>query len=256
MRKGIKNFCNGHCSTSTLDQRRPFSDTDFDAAALPTLEDMIMRLELEEGAARRLKLEDESADYEVEEEDYYCGEIHRRKSCVDSSDRILRSAKDALNQYPRFSLDGKDAMCRSSFAPPRTSTTCDGCDEMKWKTINSRNRMRRRGRRRRSDCLDDHIHDLDSKKVLELGTKSTHPPPPPRTLAGEAVVWCKPGVVAKLMGLEALPVPLRKGKFKSPDLGTTGETREMHSRHHHASTGGFNSSRGRGRMKGGVLGLG
>ncbi|KAF3534843.1 hypothetical protein DY000_02038446 [Brassica cretica] len=37
-----------------------------------------------------------------------------RMSCVNSSD-ILRSARNALNQYPRFSLDGKDAMYRSSF---------------------------------------------------------------------------------------------------------------------------------------------
>jgi hypothetical protein len=28
---------------------------------------------------------------------------------------VLRSARDALNQYPRFSLDGRDAMYRASF---------------------------------------------------------------------------------------------------------------------------------------------
>ncbi|EEE54273.1 hypothetical protein OsJ_01176 [Oryza sativa Japonica Group] len=33
----------------------------------------------------------------------------------------------------------------------------------------------------------------------------------PPTVARESVVWCKPGVVAKLMGLDAVPVPVRGG---------------------------------------------
>lgn len=242
MRKGIKNFCNGHGSTSTLDQRRPF----FDAATtpppqtLPTLEDMIMRLEIEEGnaAARRSKLEDH------EEEDFYCGEILRRRSCVDSSDRILRSAKDALNQYPRFSLDGKDAMCRSSFAPRRTSTTCDGCDdEIRWR--------RRRRRRRRSDGCGDSLDDDDEDEDLEIKKKLITRP---RTLAGEAVEWCKPGVVAKLMGLEAVPVPLRKRHHNNK--GRRAETRELRQSSRtrcRAAGSGFKPSSG---MEGGVLGLG
>lgn len=32
----------------------------------------------------------------------------------------------------------------------------------------------------------------------------------PSSIAGERVVWCKPGVVGKLMGLDAIPIPVRK----------------------------------------------
>ncbi|CAH8317731.1 unnamed protein product [Eruca vesicaria subsp. sativa] len=41
----------------------------------------------------------------------------------------------------------------------------------------------------------------------------------PRTVAGESVVWCETGVVAKLMGLEIIPVPV-KGKTGKDKLGT------------------------------------
>ncbi|XP_019424970.1 PREDICTED: uncharacterized protein LOC109333846 [Lupinus angustifolius] len=105
--------------------------------------------------------------------------IKERMSCVNNSD-ILRSARDALNQYPRFSLDGRDAMYRSSFG------TIEGrrsvCSEMSL------------GER----LLEE--NDLVSKfdKAMSL----------PSTVAGESVVWCKPGVVAKLMGLEAMPMPV------------------------------------------------
>ena len=34
----------------------------------------------------------------------------------------------------------------------------------------------------------------------------------PATVAGESVVWCKPGVVAKLMGLDSVPVPVGRGR--------------------------------------------
>ena len=78
---------------------------------------------MEEAAARRTK----------EKEDQ-----RRRMSEVNSSD-ILRSARKALDQRPRFSVDGRETKHRTSFA-------------------------------------------------------------------GERVVWCEPGIVARLMGLEAIPV--------------------------------------------------
>ncbi|CAK9187326.1 unnamed protein product [Ilex paraguariensis] len=133
----------------------------------PTLEDMILQLELEEKMARKAKLDDEY------------GEFQSRMSCVNSSD-ILRTARNALNQYPRFSLDGKDAMYRSSFrtsAPNGRKSIC--CNR------EFRNRT----------CKDG----LNSEHQNSLCL--------PRTLAGESIVWCKPGVVAKLMGLEAMPIP-------------------------------------------------
>lgn len=125
---------------------------------------MIIQLELEEKMARRSKLEE-------------YGEIKHRMSCVNSSD-ILRSARNALNQYPRFSLDGKDAMYRSSFRNLPHIRTCG----------------------RKSSVLNKEGFDLKVEKTRCL----------PATLAGERVVWCKPGVVAKLMGLEAMPMPMTK----------------------------------------------
>nr|GME11107.1 NEDD4-like E3 ubiquitin-protein ligase [Ipomoea batatas] len=101
----------------------------------PTLEEMLFRLDMEEKMAARRRREKLDDDDNI---------VRHRMSCVNSSD-ILRTARNALNQYPRFSLDGKDAISRY----------------------------------------------LPSK------------------IGGERVIWCKPGVVAKLMGLDALPVPLR-----------------------------------------------
>ncbi|KAF2314582.1 hypothetical protein GH714_027768 [Hevea brasiliensis] len=154
MRKGIRNICNGDGSTSILNQKTspPNNNSDFynhtastSAIPSPTLEEMILQLELEEEISRKVKLDH--------------GMRGGRMSCVSSSD-ILRSARNAaLNQYPRFSLDGRDAMYRSSFRKSSSSP-------------------------------------------------SSGPNLLPQTLAGETVVWCKPGVVAKLMGLEAIPVPI------------------------------------------------
>ncbi|XP_050218827.1 uncharacterized protein LOC126669407 [Mercurialis annua] len=106
-----------------------------------TLEDMILQLELEEDKARK------------------------------SNSDILQSA---LNQYPRFSLDGKDAMYRSSFRnlPARKSVCCD------------------RGVLARERIMNRSFH------------------PNTTTSRGESVVWCKPGVIAKLMGLDAMPMPM------------------------------------------------
>ncbi|KVH97865.1 uncharacterized protein LOC112522950 [Cynara cardunculus var. scolymus] len=147
MKKGFKNLCSGDGSTSTLNQQ-------INPDHHPTLEEMIMHLDLEEKMARRAKLED-------------YGDVHHRMSCVNSSD-ILRSARNALNQYPRFSLDGKDAMYRSSF----------------------RN--------------FDHVN-LTTRKSIDHGRWIGLP----AKVAGERVIWCKPGVVGKLMGLEAMPIPVR-----------------------------------------------
>lgn len=178
MRRGIRSFCNGDASTSTLDQNKTTPDHG-DSSIISsttlgespsTLEEMILQLELEEEIARKAKLQE-------------CGEMQRRMSCVNNSD-ILRTARNALNQYPRFSLDGKDAMYRSSFQnldPGRKSICCS--------------RRLVRGR-----CYTDECEPKPDKKT----TSSL-----PSTLAGESVLWCKPGVVAKLMGLEFMPVPVR-----------------------------------------------
>lgn len=98
----------------------------------------------------------------------------------------LRSARNALNQYPRFSLDGKDAMYRSSFQRQLGA----GADV-----------VRHGGPR--SNCEDERSQ---TKRL-------------PRTVAGESVVWCETGVVAKLMGLEMVPVPV-KGRRGKDKLGT------------------------------------
>lgn len=181
MKKNISNFCNGSGSTSTLNQTRYAVDPHQLSSQISpsivsscspdrqysgdtghhTLEEMILRLELEEEAAKKAKLREESS---------------RRMSCVNNSD-ILRSARNALNQYPRFSLDGRDAMYRSSF------------------------RNNGGGIGRKSVCCS-YGQGLNLERSLGL----------PPTLAGEKVVWCKPGVVAKLMGLEAVPVPIGGGR--------------------------------------------
>ncbi|XP_072985361.1 uncharacterized protein [Typha latifolia] len=186
MKRGIRSFCNGVGSTSTLNQRK--SDrVDVSCAAAPsvvdscmeesnvtgsplTLEEMILQLDLEEEAARVTRLDDYS-------------NLHRRMSCVNNAD-ILRSARNALNQYPRFSLDGKDAMYRSSFRNfgGRTSNYEGGRKSASC----SRGRSIKDG------------YEVDLERTLRL----------PPTLAGQNVIWCKPGVVAKLMGLDALPVPV------------------------------------------------
>ncbi|CAA6661915.1 unnamed protein product [Spirodela intermedia] len=111
LKKGIRNFCSGAASTTTLEQQGTAVATEEEeeqgevVEPPMTLEQMIRRLEMEEAAARRAKVAAE------EEEDR---QRRRRMSCVNSSD-VLRSARRALDQYPRFSLDGRDAMYRSSF---------------------------------------------------------------------------------------------------------------------------------------------
>ncbi|CAH1429093.1 unnamed protein product [Lactuca virosa] len=150
MNKGLKNLCTGDTSTSTLKQQKSPPMAAANSQQQATLEEMIMRLDLEEKMAARAKLQEEDGDGDVQQ---------HRMSCVNSSD-ILRCARNALNQYPRFSLDGKDAMYRSSFRNP-TSVAVD---------------LR--------SCL-------------------------PAKVAGERVIWCTPGAVGRLMGLDAMPIPVR-----------------------------------------------
>ncbi|TXG73030.1 hypothetical protein EZV62_001609 [Acer yangbiense] len=185
MKKGFTNSCNGNASTSTLNQRHNnliITSPDHHKPPTTTLENMILQLELEEEMAKREK------------------HHHGRMSCVNNSD-ILRSARNALNQYPRFSLDGRDAMYRSSFRnldaykPGRRSVTLEESFLLSGGGASSKS----------SVCL-------------------------PATLGGESVVWCKPGVVAKLMGLEAMPLPLINNKTKRQNLRTRTQRHEMETR--------------------------
>lgn len=165
MKKGFRNFCNDDGSTSTLTQT-PDETTKHNVVepsyhGPTTLEEMILQLEIEEDMARKAKARVQPG----------------RMSCVTQSD-ILRSAHHALSQYPRFSLDGKDSMYRSSFK-------------------NSHNPSERKVTR--DEKMGRPRHSLL-----------------PQTLAGERVVWCKPGVVAKLMGLDAIPIPARKNGATPP----------------------------------------
>lgn len=178
MRKaaGIRTFCSGDSSTSTLNNHHKNDDNMInnninmfpvtENTETPTLEDMIFKLDVEEDNAERAKMNK-----------YYMRP--GRLSCVNNSDHILMSARNALNHYPRFSLDGKDAMYRSSF--------------------------------RDIDCSKLN-RSLQPRRKMQL----------PPTLGGEKVVWCKPGVVAKLMGLEAMPVSVNfsnKQKMKRHNIG-------------------------------------
>lgn len=191
MKKGFRSSCTGDDSTSTANQQSSlppimigspsYNHHEREEKSQPTLEEMILQLELEERAARVLD-----------------GEVRHRRSCVNSSD-ILRSARNALNQYPRFSLDGKDAMYRSSFRNNMVPSTA-------MSTNQGRVELGVVGRR------SNYRHD----KL-------------PSTIAGERVVWCKPGVVGKLMGLDAIPIPVRKCRR----LNTLMMKREHHHLPHH-----------------------
>lgn len=171
MKKGFKSSCNGDGSTATLNQNNSDNFIPPPEEKPTTLEEMILQLEYEEEMAKREK-----------------HQVHNggRMSCVNNSD-ILRSARNALNQYPRFSLDGRDAMYRSSFR------NLDGYTAG-----------------RRSVCCDHRLEErlLYETRYNHLGSSKNLP----STLGGECVVWCKPGVIAKLMGLEAMPVPLLQTK--------------------------------------------
>lgn len=239
LKKGLRNFCNDDGSTSTLNQHTsPVGPLNVESAGSnkhwpnaaahtdhqyrlqemerqPTLEEMILKLDLEEEIARKSKAlqlmkeghEDDDDQYNVDMN----GLIMRgpgRMSCVNNSD-ILRSARNALNQYPRFSLDGRDAMYRSSFRNNLHLQKDDIAIVGKEKPRPAHHRDHRRS----SDVCTSMSHEcFDASSST---TRSLYRRRLPATLAGESVVWCKPGVVAKLMGLDAMPVPLSVGaKFK------------------------------------------
>ncbi|KAH0674495.1 hypothetical protein KY290_024711 [Solanum tuberosum] len=176
MRKGFKSFCNNDTSTSTLNYQTA-------ASARPALSspnyamdtsDVILN---ERGGGSQTTLEEMLLQLDMEEKmaklNQYGPHVRHRMSCVNSSD-ILRTARNALNQYPRFSLDGKDAMYRSSFR------------DMSPLLNTARNCNRK----------------------MDMKSSQTQNMPP--TIAGERVIWCKPGVVAKLMGLEAMPISMHR----------------------------------------------
>ncbi|KAL1202955.1 hypothetical protein V5N11_015208 [Cardamine amara subsp. amara] len=210
-RGGFTSSCGGDGSTSTLNQHQKNDvgpsvtpeNTPFSGGSPRTLEEMILQLEVEEDIVRRARLRescygpyDNYGDNDDDDDDDKLYHQPVRMSCVNSSD-ILRSARNALNQYPRFSLDGKDAMYRSSFRR-QLGTSVD---------------MTRQGGRR-SHCGAGDQRTSKRSSQMSLETKRL-----PRTVAGESVIWCKTGVVAKLMGLEMIPVPV-KGKPGKDKLGT------------------------------------
>ncbi|XP_048567875.1 uncharacterized protein LOC125548268 [Triticum urartu] len=246
MRRGIRGFCHGVGSTSTQQhlhasidhQQLASGGADADAAsssfmtvpssvvgscaaeseattgggphaaAAVTLEQMILQLDLEEEAAAARKARRVAAA--VLEEDRY---HPRRMSCVNSSDHVLRSARDALSQYPRFSLDGRDAMCRASFSSYHEGMGVAGPvlrDSRNIPADRDGSRHRRAsvccaaagaGHCRAKECGMEG-YEMDLERTLRM----------PSTVAGESVVWCKPGVVAKLMGLDSVPVPIGGGQ--------------------------------------------
>ncbi|KAJ4978311.1 hypothetical protein NE237_009091 [Protea cynaroides] len=171
--KGLRSFCNGVSSASTLNQNK----AEFDSSCMvtpsavrsaflegynfgdspPTQEEMILQLELEEETSKKAKL-------------------------------------DGFD--PQFSVDGHDAMYRSSF-----------------QNLAPFARVGYKGGRN-SVCCSSHIRfrekpfhdgfDLDLKRTLGL----------PQTITGESVLWCQPSVVAKLMGLDAMPVLIGSNRRK------------------------------------------
>ncbi|OIW10402.1 hypothetical protein TanjilG_05550 [Lupinus angustifolius] len=210
MKKGIRTFCINKGSTSSLNQHNssnigkssqsqgdltskvssPYMQQgDKSMKNSPTLEDLILQLEMEEEMAKKSKL----YEYSI---------LRGRMSCVNNSD-ILRSARNALNQYPRFSLDGRGAMYRSSFRDIEgRGSICSG--------------------RSLGELLLEES-DLVSKfdKTMSF----------PSTLAGESVVWCKPSVVAKLMGLEVMPIPVSSKRSRNKEkLSSSANVRKQNLR--------------------------
>jgi hypothetical protein len=244
-RRGIvRSFCHGDASTSTLQQlhgNKELGSGGADAASssfltVPpsvvgscvveteasafggpspepavTLEQMILQLDLEEAAARKARRVTAAA-----EEDGWCP---RRMSCVDgggaaAADHVLRSAHDALSQYPRFSLDGRDAMYRASFSGYYDGTGLGPAPRDRGPVAGGGPARRPRAAAA-SACCAAGGYEMDLERTLRM----------PATVAGESVVWCKPGVVAKLMGLDAVPVPvrgcLRRRKASGPPPSST-----------------------------------
>ncbi|KAE8705682.1 hypothetical protein F3Y22_tig00110418pilonHSYRG00024 [Hibiscus syriacus] len=91
-------------------------------------------------------------------------------SCVNNSD-ILRSARNVLNQYQRFSLDGKDSMYRLSFRNlefihGRSSVCCDyGLSERYYKASwHLRLPAANHGRRKYPKARGYAVEDIGEKK--------------------------------------------------------------------------------------------
>ncbi|KAK7302816.1 hypothetical protein RJT34_13712 [Clitoria ternatea] len=179
MKEEIRTCCYNDGSTSTFNKqndtigiRRNHSQGHFPRKVMsPTLEDLILQLD----------------QLETKFSDDYNGK-RGRLSCVNNSNILRSSRREALDQYPRFSLDGRGAMYRSSLEK------VEG---------------------RRSICCDTRVgrgllEDIDLVSRFCKGVSSPH------TFAGESVVWCKPGVVARLMGLEAIPLPVNNKKKMTP----------------------------------------
>ncbi|KAL9321195.1 hypothetical protein ACSQ67_013034 [Phaseolus vulgaris] len=148
MEKNIRSCCYSEGSTSTLNKQDDTSKVNSLA-----LQDLMLQAKL-------------SGDF--------C-EMREKISCV--NDCTLRSRREALNEYPRLSLDGgRDGMKRPSLG------NIEG---------------------RRSGCCEGRVqenNELESPSKFRFGEGMS--------LAGESVVWCKPGVVGRLMGLEAMPLPV------------------------------------------------
>ncbi|XP_062208297.1 uncharacterized protein LOC133909757 [Phragmites australis] len=252
-RRGLRNFCHGVASTSTLQQLHGKEELGSGAGAASssfltvppsmvgscvaetevsgtgtggagggpavTLEQMILQLDLEEEAARKAR---RAAAGEGE------GWCPRRMSCVDggSADHVLRSARDALSQYPRFSLDDRDSMYRASFsgyydAMGRNDAIAGVVAGGRLSPLSRASVCCAAGAGCGALACSAGGYEMDPERTLRL----------PATVAGESVVWCKPSVVAKLMGLEAVPVPVRGGPRRrkasgSPPVATYGGVRK------------------------------
>ncbi|TKY71726.1 DnaK family protein [Spatholobus suberectus] len=179
MKKDIRTCCYGEGSTSTLNkQNNTTGNSNQCQVHFPS-------------KVSSPTLQDLMLQFELESklgDDF--GGTRGRMSCVNDSN-ILRSTRKGLNQYPRLSVDGgRDALYRSSFG------NTEG---------------------RRSVCYDRRLRGGLLEESNDLGSRFDKGMSLPHTLAGESVVWCKPGVVARLMGLEAIPLPVNSIRSDSKE---------------------------------------
>lgn len=158
-----------YCDNSTM------VSTDDDLSPPPTLEEMLARLDAEAEAEE----EEEESRYECRYQGLggpYARNISHnshRMSSVNNSE-ILRAARNALNQYPRFSLDGRDALHRPSVDFDSNPLLLHG------------------GQRPGVN--------LPRKSFINLENQCQHSP------SGNAQGFKKAGLLARLMGLETMPV--------------------------------------------------
>eukprot|EP01018_Ginkgo_biloba_P038452 Gb_01265 [translate_table: standard] len=172
-----------------------------DLSPPPTLEEMLARLD-EEEEQRQLQLAGHFPSYNYGDSrstvpmhhrhglPYYDIDASRRMSSVNNSE-ILRAARNALNQYPRFSLDGRDALHRPSFEfvsrmdLPRKSF----CVKQEMGTDPDITDFRRKYCHAQSNpeaktCIPNNENNQSSTNVK----------------------WRQPGLIARLMGLERMPI--------------------------------------------------